>query len=212
MYGRRLRFKAFDSTVLFDDRIRSYFKVLKDYLEQEAFIDIACYCVSVQFCKCSEQQLCFCIDPADRSISGYRKVFAGRLVLDCEGQRTFRFFLRYAARHGLGKRQPAGRDLLIIVLQVDPDLAECRKFLAAAGHGCCLCFKTFDRTVLLGDRVLSGYYVFEHDLEQESVHGVACYFVAFNLAELFQGQFCLSFCPARRSVSSDFQVLAYRLV
>ena len=47
MYGCRLRFKTFDSTVLFDDRIRSYFKVLKDYLEQEAFIDIACSNVSL---------------------------------------------------------------------------------------------------------------------------------------------------------------------
>ena len=178
MHGSRLRLKAFDSTVLFDDRIRSYFKVLKDYLEQESFIDIACYCVSVQSCKCSEQQLCFCIDPADFSRFGHRKVFSCRLVLDGEGQRTFRFFLRDAARHGLGKRQPAGRDLFIIVLQVDPDLAHCRKFFTAAGHRRCLCFKTFDRTVLLGDRVLSGFYVFKHDLEQESVLGIACYSIA----------------------------------
>ena len=211
-YGTCLRLKAFDCTVLFSDHVLAGFDFIKYYLEQEAVLGVACYFVAFHLAELFQGQFGLGSGPARCAVSFNFQVFAGRLVLDHEGKGTFRLFLRHTAGNRLREGQLAGRDLLVIVLQIDLDLATCAELITSAGYRCCLCFKAIDRTVLLGDRVLAGFDFIKYYLEQEAVLSVACYFVPFHLAELFQGQFCLSLSPARCAISFNIQVFTGCLV
>ena len=120
-----LCFKAIDCTVLLGDRVLAGFDFIKYYLEQEAVLGVACYAVAFTF-ESSRQRSVLSHRPS-WSCRQLRilQVFTCRFVLDCEGQRTFRLFLRHTARHGLREGQLAGRDCLIVILQVDLDLLRC---------------------------------------------------------------------------------------